>query len=52
MAGLVLGELAVQTRITARIALNDSLVVAYDRTPPDRVQRYDTSLEVSVVATF
>ena len=48
----VLGELAVQTRITARIALKDSLVVAYDHTPPDRVQRYDTSLEVAVVATF
>jgi hypothetical protein len=48
----VLGELAVVTRLSARIALKDSFVVAFDRTPPDGVQRYDTNLEVALVVTL
>lgn len=48
----MLGELAVQTRLSSRIALKDSFNVAYDRTPPDGVKRYDTVLEVSLVAAF
>lgn len=48
----VLGELAAQTRLSARIALKNSFIVAYDRTPPDLVQRYDTALEVSLILSF
>jgi uncharacterized protein DUF481 len=48
----ILGELAVQTKLSSRIALKDSFNVAYDRTPPDRILRYDTSLEISVIVTF
>lgn len=48
----MLGELAVQTKLSARFAIKNSFTVAYDRTPPDGVQRYDTSLEVALAATF
>jgi hypothetical protein len=48
----VLGELSVQSKLASRIALKDSFTVAYDRTPPDGVQRYDTQLEAAVVVTF
>lgn len=48
----LLGELALQTRLSPRLGLRNSLTVAYDRTPPDGVQRYDTALEVAFTATF
>lgn len=48
----VLGELSVQSKLSSRIALKDSLTVAYDRTPPAGIKRYDTALEVGVVVTF
>jgi len=48
----VLGELAVQSKLSSRIALKDSLTIAYDRTPPAGIKRYDTQLEVSVLVTF
>ena len=48
----LLGELAVQSKLVSRVALKDSFTVAYDRTPPDGVRRYDTQLEVAVVVTF
>ena len=48
----VLGELAVQSKLSPHLALKDSFTVAYDRTPPDGVKRYDTALEVSLIATF
>lgn len=48
----MLGELSVQSKLASRIALKDSFTVAYDRTPPDGVRRYDTSLEAAVVVTF
>jgi hypothetical protein len=48
----VLGELAVQTKLSARLGLKNSFLVAYDRTPPDGVKRYDTALEVAITATF
>jgi Protein of unknown function, DUF481 len=48
----VLGELAAQTRLSARIALRNSFTVAYDRTPPDGVRRYDTALEVAIILSF
>lgn len=48
----VLGELALQSKLSPHLALKDSFNVAYDRTPPDGVKRYDTALEVSLIATF
>lgn len=48
----MLGELAVVSKLTSWIALKDSMTVAYDRTPPDGIKRYDTQLEISVLATF
>lgn len=48
----ILGELSVQSKLTSRVALKDSFNVTYDRTPPDGVKRYDTSLEASVIVTF
>lgn len=48
----VLGELALQSKLSSRIALKDSFNVAYDRTPPDGVKRYDTALEVGLIVTF
>ena len=48
----VLGELSVQSKLSSRIALKDSLTVAYDRTPPAGIKRYDTQLEVAVLVTF
>jgi hypothetical protein len=48
----LLGELAVQSKLSSRIALKDSLTIAYDRTPPAGIKRYDTQLEVSVLVTF
>jgi hypothetical protein len=48
----VLGELALQSKLSTHFALKNSFTVAYDRTPPDGVKRYDTALEVSLIATF
>jgi hypothetical protein len=48
----VLGELSVQSKLSSRIALKDSLTVAYDRTPPSGIKRYDTALEIAVLVTF
>ncbi len=48
----VLGELAVQSKLSSRIALKDSFVVAYDATPPDTVKTYDTALEISLILTL
>ena len=48
----LLGELALQTRLSPRLGLRNGVIVAYDRTPPDGVLRYDTALEVAFTATF
>jgi hypothetical protein len=48
----IYGELSLQNKLTAHIALKDSFNVAYDATPPDGVKRYDTSLEASVIVSF
>lgn len=48
----VLGELAIQSKLSSRIALKDSFTAAYDATPPDGVKRYDTSLDIAVIVTF
>jgi Protein of unknown function, DUF481 len=48
----VLGQLSVHSKLSSRIALKDSLTVAYDRTPPAGIKRYDTQLEVALIVTF
>lgn len=48
----LLGELAVQHKLTTHLALKDSLTVAYDSSPPDGIQRYDTALEIAVTLKF
>lgn len=48
----LLAELAVQSKLTSRVALKNAVTAAYDATPPDGVKRYDTALEVAVVVTF
>ncbi|HEU0030486.1 MAG TPA: DUF481 domain-containing protein [Kofleriaceae bacterium] len=48
----LLGELAVTSKLSKRVALTDGLTVAYDRTPPDGIKTYDTQLKVGVIVTF
>lgn len=48
----ILGELAVQHKLSKRIALKDSLVIAYDDSPPDKVERFDSALEVALLVSF
>jgi hypothetical protein len=48
----LLGELSVTSKLSKRFALTDGLVVAYDRTPPDGIKRYDTQLKVGLLVTF
>jgi hypothetical protein len=48
----VLGELSVTTKLSKRLALTDGFTVAYDRTPPDGIGRYDTQLKVGLLVTF
>ncbi len=48
----VLGEFSVTTQLSKRIALTDSVIVAYDRTPPDTIKKFDTSLTLGVLIAF
>jgi hypothetical protein len=48
----LLGELSVTSKLTTHIALTDGLTVAYDRTPPDGIKRYDMALKVGLLVTF
>ncbi|HEX2690631.1 MAG TPA: DUF481 domain-containing protein [Kofleriaceae bacterium] len=48
----ILGEFSLLSQLSSRIALKNSFTLAYDRTPPDGIKRYDTQLEVAVVVTF
>jgi len=48
----VLAEASITSKLSKRIALSDSFIFAYDRTPPDGVKRYDTQLRVSLLVTF
>jgi len=48
----VLGELSVTSKLTTHIALTDGLTVAYDRTPPDGIERYDMALKIGLLVTF
>jgi hypothetical protein len=48
----VFGELSLQSKLSARVALKNSFTIAYNRTPPDRIQRTDSQLEVAVQLAF
>ncbi|HWU87729.1 MAG TPA: DUF481 domain-containing protein [Kofleriaceae bacterium] len=48
----LLGELSVTSKLSKRFALTDGFVVAYDRTPPDGIRRYDTQLKLGLLVTF
>ena len=48
----LLGELSLTSKLSKRIALTDGFVVAYDRTPPEGIRRYDTQLKVGLLVTF
>jgi hypothetical protein len=48
----LLGELSVTSKLSKSIALTDGITVAYDRTPPDGIKRYDTQLQVGVLMKF
>lgn len=48
----VLGELAVQTKLASRFALRTAFTLAFDTSPPEELERYDTALEVSLVVKF
>lgn len=48
----VFAELAVTSKLSKRLALSDALTFAYDRTPPDEIERIDTQLVVSLILTI
>lgn len=48
----LLGELSVTSKLTKHVALTDGLTVAYDRTPPDGIQRFDLQLKIGVIVSF
>jgi hypothetical protein len=48
----ILGELAVQTKLTTHIALRNSFTVAYDASPPDLVETLDTALELALIVSW
>ena len=48
----VFAELAVTSKLSKRLALSDALTFAYDRTPPDEIERLDTQLVVSLILTI
>lgn len=48
----VLGEISVTSKLSKHVALVDGLTVAYDRTPPQGIKRYDTQLRIALLITF
>jgi len=48
----VLGELAVTSKLSKHIALTDAFTVAYDRSPPDQIKRFDSQLTIGLIVTF
>ncbi|MGE0872862.1 MAG: DUF481 domain-containing protein [Kofleriaceae bacterium] len=48
----VLGEVAVTSKLSEHIALVDGFTIAYDRTPPEGIKRYDTQLRIALLITF
>lgn len=49
---VLLSVIAIETKLSKRIALTDGFVIAYDRAPPDGVRRYDTQLKVGLLVTL
>ena len=48
----VFAEVALTSKLSRRLALSDALTFAYDRTPPDEIERLDTQLVVSLILTI
>ena len=48
----MLGEISLAIKLSKHLALTDGFTVAYDRTPPDGVQRVDTQLTIGLIAQF
>ena len=48
----LLGELTVTTKLSKRVALTDGFSIAFDRTPPDGVERLDTQLKIGLLVTL
>lgn len=48
----LLGELSVTSKLTKHVALTDGFTIAYDRTPPEGIRRYDMQLRVALLVTF
>src|SRR5262249_12149974 len=48
----VLAEVSVTTQVMSRLALTNALVVAFDRTPPDAIKRFDSSLVFGILVKF
>ncbi|HEU4726799.1 MAG TPA: DUF481 domain-containing protein [Kofleriaceae bacterium] len=48
----LLGELSIVTKLSTWLSLKNSFTAAYDRSPPDRIKRYDTQLDLGAVVTF
>lgn len=48
----VFGELAVTSKLSRRVALIDGITLAYDRTPPEGIKRYDLQLRIALLITF
>ena len=48
----VYAEVALTSKLSRRLALSDALTFAYDRTPPDEIERLDTQLVVSLILTL
>jgi uncharacterized protein DUF481 len=48
----ILGEVSVTTQLSSRLALTNALVVAFDRTPPDAIKRFDSSLVFGILVKF
>jgi hypothetical protein len=48
----LLGELALTTQVTGRVALVSAFVIAYDESPPASIDRLDTTLKTTVTVSF
>ncbi|MEO6772381.1 MAG: DUF481 domain-containing protein [Kofleriaceae bacterium] len=48
----LLGDTAVEVKLSKRIALTDGLLVDYDSRPPQGIKTYDTTLKIGLVITL
>jgi hypothetical protein len=48
----LLAEVAATSKVSRRVSLIHAFIGAYDRRPPDGIERYDTQLRFSVVVAF